>query len=424
MKLSPRHCVLWILMLIFLHLSVAAVAGGNAVQFVIYASEDRVPLYQQFFQAFESKTGIPVEHQQVPGSQVQKWEQVITRIAGGLSPDVVGGVSVEFPQYAAQGLIEPVDAWLKRDKANTGVVMPILINALQWRGQQFMMPYGASGVCIVYNMQLLDEAGVPHPPTEWGTPQWTWESFLAALKKLTKRDASGNITQYGLGGPPWDSWITLPYTWGGDWIDAELKRFTGNQPEALASLQAMQDMRWTYQVMGTGGGLIEGRSAILGWGTWNLKAMMDSPLPLRMAPWFRVGTHDPKGPVNPNGLAVLASSCNKDASWEFVKFATLDPVGNHLFATAAGSVPGTGQAYRRWQEAVQSQKPNLNPSAFVQQVGQYGAIVNIRKVTTFNDINAVMIPAVNDVINNVKSPTQAMEEAAPVVQAFIDQSAH
>ncbi|MGI6082429.1 MAG: hypothetical protein ACOYEP_06140 [Limnochordia bacterium] len=165
-------------------------------------------------------------------------------------------------------------------------------------------------------------------------------------------------------------------------------------------------------------------NAMVGWGPWNLPAMIRSPLDLRLAPWFVVGMHPPKGPINPNGLAILATSPNKEAAWAFVKFHTLDPDGNCLFANAAGSLPGTPQAYRRWQESTQTQKPGLNPFAFVQQVAEHGAIIDIRKVTTFNDINAVMIPAVSDVINNAKSPTSAMEAAAPVVQTLIDQSAH
>jgi sn-glycerol 3-phosphate transport system substrate-binding protein len=407
-----------------LTLSTLALAATGDVQFVVYSSEDRVPMYQQNFDAFKAKTGIGVEHMQAPGGQVQKWEQVITRIAGGVSPDVVGAVSVEFVQYAANGLILPVDDLIQRDKADTRSIIPILVSALQWRGRQYMMPYGASGLPLVYNVQLFDEAGVAHPPDVWGRAEWNWETFVDTLRKLTKKGADGNITQYGLGGPPWDSWITLPYTWGGDWIDAEFKRFTGTSPETLDALQAMQDLRWNYQVMGTGGGLLEGRAAMVGWGTWNLASMIRSPMNLRMAPWFVVGTHPPKGPINPMGLAILATSQNKEAAWEFVKFSTLDPDGNYLFANAAGALPGTPQAYRRWQESIQAQKAGLNPFAFVQQVAEHGGVVNIRKVTTFNDINAVMGPAVTSVINNVKSPTLAMEEVAPVVQALIDQSAH
>ena len=237
-------------------LSTAALAATRDVQFVVYSSEDRVPLYQQSFDAFQAKTGISVQHQPSPAAQVQKWEMVITRIAGGVSPDVVGAVSVEFVQYAANGLIMPVDDLMKRDKVDTGHVIPILVSAHQWRGRQYMMPYGASGLPLVYNVQLFDEAGVTHPPDVWDQPEWTWETFVESLKKLTKKDADGNIIQYGLATAPMDSWVTLPYTWGGDWIDDELKRFMGTSPETLSSLQALQDMRWTYEVMGTSGNLL------------------------------------------------------------------------------------------------------------------------------------------------------------------------
>jgi ABC-type glycerol-3-phosphate transport system substrate-binding protein len=222
--MKARRSALWYVatctLLLGMALSAASLAAPKDVQFVVYSSEERVPLYQENFDAFKAKTGIGVEHQQVPGSQVQKWEQVITRIAGGLSPDVIGAVSVEFVQYAANGLILPVDEWIKKDKVNTRAIIPILVDALQWRGQQYMMPYGASGLPLVYNAQLFDEAGAAYPPEVWGKREWNWETFVSTLRKLTKKDSSGNITQYGLGGPPWDSWITLPYTWGGDWIDS------------------------------------------------------------------------------------------------------------------------------------------------------------------------------------------------------------
>jgi multiple sugar transport system substrate-binding protein len=406
-------------------LSTAALAATRDVQFVVYSSEDRVPLYQQSFDAFQAKTGISVQHQPSPAAQVQKWEMVITRIAGGVSPDVVGAVSVEFVQYAANGLIMPVDDLMKRDKVDTGHVIPILVSAHQWRGRQYMMPYGASGLPLVYNVQLFDEAGVTHPPDVWDQPEWTWETFVESLKKLTKKDADGNIIQYGLATAPMDSWVTLPYTWGGDWIDDELKRFMGTSPETLSSLQALQDMRWTYEVMGTSGNLLfQGSAAVAGTGTWNLPTIIASPLNLRIAPWFKVGTHHPKGPINPMGLTILETSSNKEAAWEFVKFVTLDPDGNYLFANAAGALPGTSQGYRRWQESVQTQRPGLNPFAFVQQVAEHGDVSRIRMVTTFNEINAIMNPTVSAVINNLKSPTSAMEEVAPVIQALIDRSKH
>ncbi|MGA9042326.1 MAG: extracellular solute-binding protein, partial [Terriglobales bacterium] len=44
---------------------------------------------------------------------------------------------------------------------------------------------------INYNRSLFKEAGVEYPK------DWTWEQFREVAKKLTKRDAAGNVLQYG-----------------------------------------------------------------------------------------------------------------------------------------------------------------------------------------------------------------------------------
>lgn len=49
------------------------------------------------------------------------------------------------------------------------------------------------------------------------------------------------------------------------------------------------------------------------------------------------------------------------------------------------------------------------------------AIVNIRKLTNFNDINRVMEGIINQVLNNEKSAEQAMREVAPRINSLIKQ---
>lgn len=411
--------------------SVAVAVQGRTVQFAVYASPERVPLYEAFFAAFTERTGIEVDFLQVSQGQVTKWEQIITRIAGGVSPDVVGAVSVEFVQYAAIGLIQPLNVYLAMDGQTTDDIVPVLSSALQWQGQQYLMPYGASGVTMAYNPLLFDEAGLLYPPDMWADPAWTWDAFLDSARRLTRTDGEGAPTQFGVAGPFMDGWFTIPYTWGGDWISPDLTTFTGTEPEALEALQAFQDLRWTYHVMPqpgeVGGGLagfLNGTSAMGGFGTWNLENLVQSELPVTLMPWFAVGEHL-AGPINPIGLAMLSSAPNTAEAWEFIKFATLDPVGNYLYAKAAGAIPGViGEAQQRWLAELTDQAPQLNPMAFLQQVAEYPGIVNIRKLTTFNEINTVMSDAVNNVLNNTTSPRVAMDEVAPIVQMLIDMSEH
>jgi multiple sugar transport system substrate-binding protein len=409
--------------------SITGYAAQSEVHFVVNASVDRVPLYEDFFAAFEEKTGIKVQFQQAPGPQVGKWEQVITQIAGGLSPDIVGAVSVEFAQYADKGLLLPIDDFIMQDKVAIGQLLPTLVEALQWRGAQFMLPYGASAIGMFISPQLYDEAGLALPPSQWNQPDWTWDLFLNNLRKMTRIDGSGVVTQFGLAGHLTDAWISLPYNWGGDWISADYREFAGDKPGALAALQAQQDIRYTYHVAPLSGesgggtaGFISGTAATAVIGTWSLQSIIDSPRPLRMIPWFKVGDNMPKGTINPMGIAILSTAPNQEEAWEFVKFATTDPTGNYLYALAAGALPSHPVAYRRWQNEMQASKPTLNIGAFVQQVAEYPAIINVRKISTFNEIDSIMIPMFNQITNNQISPETGMAQIAPVIQALIDQA--
>lgn len=58
-------------------------------------------------------------------------------------------------------------------------------------GQIYAIPWEIDGLTVIYNKQLLQEAGYTTPPEDW-------DSFIEAADKLTKRDSSGRITQAGL----------------------------------------------------------------------------------------------------------------------------------------------------------------------------------------------------------------------------------
>jgi len=55
-------------------------------------------------------------------------------------------------------------------------------------GVAYGLPMALDTLAIYYNKDLLDRAGVPEPPT-------TWEEFVAAVKKCTKLNRDGKITQ-------------------------------------------------------------------------------------------------------------------------------------------------------------------------------------------------------------------------------------
>ena len=132
------------------------------------------------------------------------------------------------------------------------------------------------------------------------------------------------------------------------------------------------------------------------------------------------GTLDRSQSSNGTACIILKDTDYPEEAWEFIKFTALDPVGNALWARAAGATPMLRDAQLDWMHEFNALLPGLGLETFLQQVVEYPAIVNIRKVTTFNDINAVMVPAVNDVLNNITSAEVAMNQVAPIVQMLID----
>ncbi len=60
-------------------------------------------------------------------------------------------------------------------------------------GKLYFFPTNWNNVVVFYNKDLFDAAGIPYPKKSW-----TWSEFLDAAQKLTKRDASGQVTQYGM----------------------------------------------------------------------------------------------------------------------------------------------------------------------------------------------------------------------------------
>jgi len=62
----------------------------------------------------------------------------------------------------------------------------------KYNGTTYTFPCGGLSYYIVINKKAWDEAGLGAIPTEW-----TWDEYLDASRKMTKKDANGNVTVYG-----------------------------------------------------------------------------------------------------------------------------------------------------------------------------------------------------------------------------------
>ena len=94
------------------------------------------------------------------------------------------------------------------------------------------LPWIAQPVILYYNPDAFSKAGI-NPPDE----SWTWDTFKDAAKKLTIKDASGNITQYGTAFNGWPPIHMFIWQAGGGVITPDLKSSPIDSPEALQGEQ-------------------------------------------------------------------------------------------------------------------------------------------------------------------------------------------
>lgn len=112
---------------------------------------------------------------------------------------------------------------------------------------------------LFYNKDVLREAGVPEPPTDYRNA-WTWDEFVAYAREIV-RDRNGRkpgepgfdpnrIVRYGIGMDLW--WAMLfPPLWsnGGDLVSRDGTEFLLDKPESIEVIQKIADLIHVHHVM-------------------------------------------------------------------------------------------------------------------------------------------------------------------------------
>lgn len=121
--------------------------------------------------------------------------QFMNAVSSGEPVDIVSMATEGVATLVSHKLVRDLSDLLSRDPAAKELlddVEPNLLNALKFQSTLSFLPTEWNTVLVVYNTDMFKEAGLEPPQ-----PGWKWQDLLAAAQKLTKRDASGQIAQYG-----------------------------------------------------------------------------------------------------------------------------------------------------------------------------------------------------------------------------------
>lgn len=161
------------------------------------------------------------------------------QLAGNL-PAAAVIVNEHTQLLAPTGVLANLDSYVQQaggDKFKQQFFPSLLLNS-SYGGHFYSLPYQRSVPVLYYNKDLFTAAGIAAPPT-------TWQEWLADAKKLTVRDASGNVTRWGVEIPlEAYNWIyyALVYESGGKIISDDLKTLYLDQPPAAEAMRFWRDL--------------------------------------------------------------------------------------------------------------------------------------------------------------------------------------
>ncbi|CAH0125363.1 hypothetical protein SRABI83_00055 [Arthrobacter sp. Bi83] len=165
--------------------------GGPATLKVLRAT-GQLPTDQQL-SAYTTKTNgcVKFDVTDVPFGQYADKVSVLS--ASSNAPDIYGYDMPNTANYAAQGILLPLDDHLPAGWKDD--VLPATLTEGSYDGKVYTMGIQQDVLSLYYNKTLTDKAGIEVPTTLDKT--WTWEQARDAMLKC-QQGTPGNPTVYGL----------------------------------------------------------------------------------------------------------------------------------------------------------------------------------------------------------------------------------
>ena len=293
---------------------------------------DGLTPHQQIIQNFEDQNpNVIVQLEPVSGRDY--YARLLTQLAAKAAPDIMQIGDDAVPSFVSKNAFVPLDAYLTGINFDPSIYLPGLLDPGKIDGKQYLLPKDYSPLAVYYNKTLFDAASVPYP-----VEGWTWEDLLATAQKLTVKDASGNVTQWGIQLPA--AWTTGFEYWvaaaGGSLISEDGKTFSGkmDSPEVARAVQFYADLYNKYQVApppadmnAFGGGNSEfanGKAAMMLFGRWPQGGFKTNPN-------ISLGVvAPPQDKVRANilfwgGFGIATSSLQPETAFKYLSFVSGEP---------------------------------------------------------------------------------------------------
>ena len=347
------------------------------------------------------------------GTYQESIVKALTAFKAGTPPTLAVLLSTDLFTLIDENAIVPVDGLANDPKWIDGFYKGFMENS-QTGGKTWGVPFQRSTIVMYYNKNLFKEAGL-NPEK----PPVTWAEMVDAAKKLTKKDASGNVSQWG---------VKIPSTGFGYWMfqamaasnDTVLMNTAGtktyfDKPGSVQALQHWVELNTKDKVM-PGGSIEWGttpkdfleQKAAMVWTTTgnltNIRTNASFPFGVAMLP----GIKHPGSPTGGGNFYVFnkTSPEQQKAAMKFIRFAT-EPARAAQWSIATGYVAPRQDA---WDTTEMKKYLQEVPAADVaREQMKYG----VAELSTHD--NQRVTKALNDnlqaALSGTKTPEAALKDA-------------
>ncbi len=193
------------------------------------------------------------------GSYQESITKALTAVKSGEPPVMSILLSTDMYTLIDEDAIVPFDGLVKTadDQAWLKSFYPAFMENSQTGGKTWGIPFQRSTIVLYWNKEMFKEAGL-----DPNRPPANWKETVDYSQKLTKRDASGKVTQWGVqipsSGFPYWLFQALAIQNGVNLMNAAGTETYYDKPEVVEALQYWVDLAKKYKVHPEG---------IVEWGT-------------------------------------------------------------------------------------------------------------------------------------------------------------
>ncbi|QYR19496.1 sugar ABC transporter substrate-binding protein [Paenibacillus sp. sptzw28] len=415
----------------------AAAEGKETItlKFAFWGDTIEKKTVTEALKAFEAKhEGIKVEPLHIPSDYTTK---ITTMVAGNVAPDLGYMPAGTALAWAEDGKLLNLNPLIEADSdfRKEDYLDQVWYN---WAPDKTLgMSTAVEGYGIMYNKDMLLEAGVELPPTK-AADAWDWDKFLEVARKLTI-DENGNnalspnfdpkkIKQFGFQYDPYNMMAAVVSN-EGNYLTPDGKGFGLAQPEAIEAIQKLADLMYKYHVSPTplqtkslpDMALQTKRVAITVSGNWGLQAFaeQDFNLGVGVLPKLKISNTLSDGAPT----VIFGSTKHPKEAWLLYKWmadpeSTLPLHAGGLWMPLKKEWYTNPELVAKWAKGNKAH-PEGYVDAFMKQTMENGVRTPGFEVKNLAKISALVTPALDKVWTGKETAETALKAVEPQVQPLI-----